>query len=151
GVVGNVKHAELKSDFQPELYIPMLQLPASGMTLVVRGRASADSLINGMRGAIQAVDQDQPIRRAQLLETAIARSVAPQRFVTMLLMLFAGIALLLASIGIYGVMSYTVAQRTHELGIRIALGARPTDVLRMVVGQGMRLAALGVGAGLVVA
>src|SRR5262249_20385292 len=82
GLVGNVKHEELKDDFQPEIYVPAWQLPALGMTLVVRGQGSAESLIGDIRRAVQAVDREQPIRRVQLLGTAIARSVAPQRFVT---------------------------------------------------------------------
>ncbi|HZF41230.1 MAG TPA: ABC transporter permease [Blastocatellia bacterium] len=150
GVVGNVKHEGLKDEFQPEMYIPAWQLPRLEMTLTARGKAPAESLINSIRRAVQAIDPEQPIRRAQLLETAIARTVAPQRLVAALLSLFAGLALTLAMVGIYGVMSYSVAQRTQEIGVRMALGAQSRDVLKLILRQGMTLALIGVGAGLLV-
>ncbi len=148
GIVGNVKHEALTDEYQPEMYIPAYQLPALGMNLIVRGHASTESLVSGMRGAVQSIDQYQPIRRPQLLQSAIAGSVAPQRFVTTLLLLFAGLALVLAVVGIYGVMSYSVSQRTQEIGIRIALGAQSSDVLNLVVRQGLVLALIGVAIGL---
>ena len=147
GVIGNVKHSESKADFAPEMYIPAYQVPAPGMTLIVRGQASPGGLIDGMRRAVESVDPEQPIRGAQLLEKAIARSVAPQRFVTTLFLLFASLALVLAIVGIYGVMSNSVTQRTQEIGIRIALGAQGGDVLRLILGQGLTLALMGVAIG----
>src|SRR5215510_14312557 len=150
GIVGNVKHEQLKDDFQAEIYVPAWHLPAPNMYLIVRGKASAESLIKSIRRAVQSVDPDQPIRRAQLLETAIATTVAPQRLVAVLFSLFAGLALTLAVVGIYAVMSYSVAQRTQEIGVRMALGARSRDVLKLILRQGMTLALVGVGAGLLV-
>jgi len=148
GIIGNVKHAELKADFQPEMYIPAYQVPTASMTLVVRGQAAANTLIGSMRRAVASIDPGQPIRGEQLLAAAIARSLAPQRFVTTLLLLFALLALLLAMVGIYGVMSYAVMQRTQEIGIRIALGAQTRDVLKLIVGQGLMLALLGAAIGM---
>lgn len=149
GVIGNVKLLELNADFRPEIYTPMSQTPSANMALVVRGKASSESLINSIRQAVSGVDPNQPIRRAQLIETAISRSVAPQRFIAVLLAIFAGLAIILAMVGIYGVMSYAVAQRTQEIGVRMALGAGRMDVLRMILGDGMRLAGAGVALGLV--
>jgi putative ABC transport system permease protein len=130
------------------MYIPARQLPAPSMTLIVRAKVPQESLINSMREAVQSVDPDQPIRRAQTIQAAIAGTVAPLRFVAALLSLFAGLALTLAIIGIYGVMSYAVAQRTQEIGVRMALGAQYHDVLKLIMGNGVILTLIGIGLGL---
>jgi putative ABC transport system permease protein len=148
GLVGNVKHEDLKDDFQPEIYVPSWNLPAASMTLIVRAKASPESLIGSMRQAVQSIDPDQPIRRPQTLQAAIAKTVAPLRFVALLLALFAGLAFMLAIIGIYGVMSYAVAQRTQEIGVRMALGARYSDVFKLVMGHAMILTLAGIALGL---
>lgn len=148
GVIANVKLLALRDEFNPELYVPVAQLPEANMSLVLRGKVPAETLINGMRQVVTALDPNQPIRRAQTMQTAVERSVAPQRFVALLLGVFAGVAIVLALVGIYGVMSYSVTQRTQEIGIRMALGAEPRGVLWLVISHGMKLTVLGVGVGL---
>jgi putative ABC transport system permease protein len=119
--------------------------------LVVRTGVEPMSLATPLRNAVWAVDKDQPVSNIDTMEHIVAGAVARQRFSTMLLGIFAALALLLAAVGIYGVMSYSVAQRTREIGIRMALGARRGDVLKMTVKQGLNLVVMGVAIGLVAA
>ncbi len=149
GVIDNVKLLDLNAAFEPELYVPAMQMPNSEMSLVARGNVPAPELIAGLERAVQATDSQQPIRRPRELAAAVSGSVAPQRLVATLLLLFAGIALALAMVGIYGVMSYTVSQRTSEIGIRMALGATLEDVLKLILGQGAILILAGTAIGLV--
>ena len=152
GVVGDVHHDGLDVEAGPEYYVSYLQDPLRRMDLVVRTRSDdSSSMVATLRNAIKEVDQEQYIPRVETMEQLLAESVARRRFNMMLLGIFAALALALAAVGIYGVMSYSVTQRTHEIGIRIALGAQAGDVLRMVVRQGMTLALIGVGIGLLAA
>ena len=150
GVVGNVRHNTLDEEEFSEYYVPFLQTPDSQLVLVARTTDAVKpaSLAPAVRATIKELDRQQLIWEVQTMGERVARSVAPRRFTMLLLGCFAFVALLLAAVGIFGVMNYTVTQRTHEIGIRLALGAQRGDVMKMIVGQGMLLALLGVGLGL---
>jgi len=147
GVVGDVRHRGLGSNPFAMMYLPTQA--AGGTNVVVRTSVAPTSLAAGVRQAVKAIDRDQPVSALRPMEQWVSESTALSRYRTTLLGLFAAVALALAVIGIYGVTSYSVEQRTHELGVRIALGARQADVLRLVVVQGMKLVLGGIGIGLV--
>jgi predicted lysophospholipase L1 biosynthesis ABC-type transport system permease subunit len=148
-VVGNVKHRSLRNDDTPEMYLPQTQIPFNIMTLVVRTRvANPASLTSALRGQLATIDPNIPLTSIRVFEEYISRSLARPRFNALLLSIFAGTALLLTAIGIYGVMAYSVAQRTNEIGIRIALGAAQSSIFRLIVGQAMTLVAVSVVVGL---
>jgi predicted permease len=161
GVVGHVKQWSLNSDetdgLQAQLYLPFRAQPdnnlPTGAGVVVRsiGGGSGPELLNGIRQVVASQSKQNVISDPQTMNQVIADSLAQQRFSMILLGAFAAVALFLASLGIYGVISYLVGQRTHELGIRLALGAQRQDVLRLVLGHGMKMALAGVALGLIVA
>jgi len=148
GVVGNVKYLGLTVDTDPAIYIPFAQNYNTRMYLAVSSPGDAAQMTAALRRDIQSIDPGVTLAQVGTMEQALALSVSQPRFNTMLLALFAGIALLLASVGIYGLIAYSVAQRTHEIGVRMALGAARADVVRMVVRQGATLAAIGIVLGL---
>ncbi len=148
GVVGNVRHRSLRYDETPEMYLPVTQIPFSEMSLVVRTRvADAASLTNAVRAQLAAVDPNIPLTSVRVFEEYISRSLARPRFNALLLTIFAATALLLTAIGIYGVIAYSVAQRTNEIGIRMALGAGQSSIFRLIVGQAMALVGISVVVG----
>lgn len=149
GVVGNVRQTGLDVDAAPEFYFSLLQDPIGFMALIVRTSRDPQSLAADMRNAVRAVDPDQPIFAIKTMEEVVSGSVAPRRLTMVLLGTFAALAIVLAAIGIYGLISYMVAQRTHEIGVRMALGAQSSDLLRLILGHGMFLTGIGMALGLV--
>jgi putative ABC transport system permease protein len=150
GVVGDIMRDHLRERGGWLMFVPLAQFPSSTPAFVVRSSADSTMMATAIRDAIWSVDHDQAISLAPL-ETLIAVVDAGYRLMTKLMVLFGALAMFLGTIGIYGVMAHLVSQRTHEIGIRVALGASPVQVLRMVIGSGLKLAVVGVGVGIIVA
>jgi putative ABC transport system permease protein len=151
GIVEDIRFEGLDRDPRPEIYVPYRQVPLRFMTLAIRTESDPLDLASAVRSRVLSVDPDLPVFKVMSMEQLLGDSVAQPRFNMFLLGTFAGVALLLAAVGIYGLTSYTVGQRTHEIGIRMAMGARVNDVLGLVVRQGMLLTLGGLGVGLCVA
>jgi putative ABC transport system permease protein len=153
GLVGDSKWDTVKSQVVPEMFIPYARAPFASflVTFVIRTSSNPTSVAAAVRRAVWEVDHDQPVIQIRTMEEVISESIWRQHISASMLGIFAAIALLLSAVGIYGVFSYSVTQRTHEIGIRAALGASPRDILKMVVGEGLLLTLIGVGAGIVAA
>ena len=148
GVVSDIRNRNLSSELRPGYYLPAAQMPFNQMTLVVRTTNDPHSVITAVQNEVHAMDNELPIFNVKTMDDYISATVAGPRFNATLLVIFAGVALILTIVGLYGVMSYSVAQRTNEIGIRMALGAQTKDVLRLIVSQGFKLVLIGLGIGL---
>jgi putative ABC transport system permease protein len=151
GVVGDIKMTALDADSRPAVYLPLSQLAIGLMTFVARTSLEPTSLTSAVAGAVRAVDPELPLADVATMENVVNSTIARPRLVSTLLTAFALIALALAGVGVYGVMAYSVSQRTQEIGVRMALGASSESVFRMMIGQSLRLVALGIVVGVVAA
>ena len=149
GVVGTIKSDGFDAPAAPHVYSPLYQNPNVTAAIYLRTNGDPSTLGDQIRHEVQSVDPGIPVFAVRTMDEVVAKSLADRRFALVILAVFAGVALLLASIGIYGVMAYTFSQRTHEIGVRVALGAQRSDILRMALGEGMLLVAIGLGAGLI--
>ena len=151
GVVDDVRRGGLEQDTQPEMYLPMAQLPKNSIGIVVRTTNNPSTLANGLRGAVAAVDSDQPVFDIETMDQRVSNAVAQRRLIMLLITCFALLAVVLSAVGVYGVFSYTVTQRMQEMGIRLALGASRMGLLRLVVMEAGQLILLGGTLGVVAA
>jgi putative ABC transport system permease protein len=151
GVVGDVKYGGLDTTAPPEVYLPHAQHPVDGLTFVVRTERDPTAFVGTARASVAALDPELPLAQVQPMTDRISQTVAERRFTMLLLAVFGAFAVALAGIGVYGVLSYIVNQRTQEVGVRIAMGASPRDVIRLFVGEGVALASIGLACGLAAA
>src|SRR5262249_6236907 len=151
GVVGDMRRQSLERQPIAQIFVSHLQRPERGMNLLIRTTGEPTRLATAIRNEIRALDKTVLVYGISTLESQLARAVALRRFQTWLLTLFSALALLLAAVGIYGLIHQSVVMRTREIGMRLTLGAQSRDILRLIVGQGMRLALCGIGVGLLAA
>jgi putative ABC transport system permease protein len=148
GIVGNVKHESLLEEESPTVYMPLPEVVFSFMTFVIRTTGDPAEMAPAARRVLRAIDPNQPVSAVRTMNEVMADTVSRARFNTLLLGIFAGLATLLSAIGIFGVMNYSVTLRTREIGLRIALGAQPGEVLKLILRQGLLLTMIGIAIGL---